>query len=147
MKYAIGVVVVLSLLIQFPGYSAKKEKAEETQDLTAQLLLSGEQKEELKETYRILGEKAKKLQTELKVETARLGQELKKDKPSKGRVRKIAAKIKKINNRLFDNRIDEILATKKILTHEQYSQLQQIRREKFNEIRKRVKKMTEERKR
>jgi len=142
MKYVIAVVFVFSLF--FPSFSYSAE--EETLSLSEKLVLSSEQKQELKEKYQEMGEKVKKLQIELRAEMARLGQELKKDKPSKGRIHKLGSKIKKINNKLFDYRIEEVMATKEILNTEQYRRLQEIRKERLEELREKVKKIEEDKK-
>lgn|GEM_PF-2650505 len=91
--------------------------------------LSEEQQEQLLEQRRQHHAGAKELMEQLKEKTQALHQELDKLEPDQKTLKRTAAQIKKIKGDLLDLRIDSILATKKILTLQQYQKMQEMRKE------------------
>ena len=143
MKYLALILFVFSLLLSPVGLWA--EEPAEFDSITARLGLTEKQKLDLKVVYAKHGEKEEELQVKLRIESADLREELQKPDTRRSKVKRIASKINITNKKLLDNRINEILATKEILTPGQYTRLQVIRQtaqlerqERLNELRQKI---------
>ncbi|UCG35272.1 MAG: periplasmic heavy metal sensor [Candidatus Omnitrophota bacterium] len=91
--------------------------------------LNEEQQEKLLEQRRQQHAEGKELAEQLKAQRKLLREEFDKLVPDPKALKKISAEIKKVEGQMLDLRINGILATKEILTPQQYQQMKELREE------------------
>ena len=115
-------------------HEARREKFKEKMDrLSEDLNLTPEQKDQMKAHHKESRQTMEKLRGEMKEYRKALKEELKKENPDRPAIARTVAKMKDVQGRMIDQRVNNFLQMKKILTPEQYQKLSEIREKKKEE--------------
>jgi Spy/CpxP family protein refolding chaperone len=126
---------------QYEGKEGKKEEVYEKkfQDMTEKLDLSEKQKEQLKAHRDQQKTRMKELKGELKTNYKELRKELENYDTDERTIKGTAAKLKTVQAQLLDQKVDNFLAMKKILAPEQFQKMNELRKERHEKMRKKMK--------
>jgi len=123
-------VVCLAALVSFACTAnaagegtAKREKGMMKEDLMKDLNLTTEQREQLKVHREANKEGMKAIREEMKAKQKELRDEVAKAQTDMGKIDAIKASMKDLEAKLIDHRVDSILSLKKILSPEQFAQM------------------------
>jgi len=105
-------------------------KSDRFEKLTEELGLSKEQSERLKAEREVFKNKNRELKENLKAKRKELKAELEKPEIDRPTVDRIIKEMSEINEMKLRDRVDKIIATKNILTPEQFGKLQEKMEEK-----------------
>lgn len=115
-------------------HEARRAKfAEKMDKLSEELNLTPEQRQQMKEHHQASREEMRSLREKMKENRKALAEELKKENPDRRNINRIASQMKEVQGEIIDQRIDNFLEMKKILTPEQYQKLSEIREKKRKE--------------
>ena len=104
-----------------PEGEAKKEA--HFKKMTEELGLNPEQKTALDKDREEFAAKSKDLKNKMHAAKSNLKEELDKPTPDKGRVDSLIAELKNLAGQQIQYRVDKVMATKQILTPEQFSKM------------------------
>ena len=141
------ILVAIALGLVFSGAAYAKMSEEEAgqpnkdkrDQIIQQLNLTPQQEAQIKQLQRFNRQKAKELLLRLKEKRKELADELDKARSNTIIIRALIAQLKDIQGRLIEQRVNDVLKMKEILTPEQY--------QKFNETLKNMRKRNFEKKR
>jgi len=141
------ILVAIALGLVFSGAAYAKMSEEEAgqpnkdkrDQIIQQLNLTPQQEAQIKQLQRFNRQKAKELLLRLKEKRKELADELDKARSNTIIIRALIAQLKDIQGRLIEQRVNDVLKMKEILTPEQY--------QKFNETLKNMRKRNIEQKR
>jgi len=141
------ILVAIALGLVFSGAAYAKMSEEEAgqpnkdkrDQIIQQLNLTPQQEAQIKQLQRFNRQKAKELLLRLKEKRKELADELDKARSNTIIIRALIAQLKDIQGRLIEQRVNDVLKMKEILTPEQY--------QKFNETLKNMRKRNFEQKR
>ena len=147
-KKTVACLLAAAVLCAAPVFSDKafgeyaEEKGEyirkKMERLTKELDLTDEQKAEMQKLREESWAEKKELNNQLKDARKELGEELKKPSSDRGRINNIATKMKNLQGKMIDDRIDHFLAVKEILTDEQFQKFQDLQQERQKKFRKKI---------
>ena len=115
-----------------PRREGKEEKVHEKiyQDMTEKLDLSEEQKEQLNTHRGRQKARMKELKKELKTTHEALRKELKNCDSDESAIKSTVTRLKKVQAQLLDQKVDNFLAMREILTPEQFRKMNELREER-----------------
>jgi len=138
------VIAACFLLMSFTqAYAYRGEKKMEAlrqywfEELTKDLGLSETQKQDLEKQRSEFAAKRKDIVEKLEAKTAKLKDELEKADINKAAVDRLIEEIKDLSGQQLHSRVDSVIATKKILTPEQFKKLQEKAQKKRLQFRER----------
>jgi len=147
-KKIVACLLVATVFFAVPVFSVRafaeyaKEKGEYAQKkmerLTAELGLTDEQKSEMQKLREESWEGKRELYSQLKAARKELREELKKTSSDRGKINDIIARMKDLQGKVIDNRVDHFLAVKGILTDEQFQKFQDLQEERHGKMRKKM---------
>lgn len=130
-KFLIGLIVFSNLVL------ARGENPPPPEMIT-KLKLSAQQQEQMKSLHKKQRIEFKKSMDKVKSLHDQLDQELLQENPSQTKVNNIIEQIKVIQTNLMDNHFEQILATRKILTRQQFKTMLDLRRDFSTKMEKRI---------
>lgn len=124
----------------FEGDEAKNGKGPEKhfQDMTEQLDLSKEQKEQLKTHYDQQKVRMKETGEALKTSRKALRDEMQNYNSDESTIKNTTAELKALQAQMLDQKVDGFLAMREILTPEQFQKMNDLREERRNQNREKM---------
>jgi len=139
----LAAVLLLSCMVTLNAYAQggasrwpAQRRYEKTDDFSKTLNLTPEQQEKIKKQQSMNREKGAELRNKLRDKMLELREELEKPQINKDRVNVLVAEIKTLTGEQLEQRVDNIISMKQILTPEQFKKLHEKKKEKDKEKKK-----------
>jgi len=116
----------------YSGWDGEGRREERKEQFAEELGLTQQQKEAMEAQKEASRAERRELYSEMKASRRALADELKKPETDRAAIDRIAADIKNVQGRITDHRIESFLATKEILTPEQFEKMAELNENRKN---------------
>ncbi|MFH1709502.1 MAG: hypothetical protein ABH860_00335 [bacterium] len=123
MKRMIIVTALMVFAVSCVAFAVDDTTISEDQDLIEQLNLTPKQVEQIRTQQKTRTQEQAKIQEQIRVKEKALKEELAKEQPNRERVKAMVRELNQIRSKDFENRVNAVMETKRILTREQLREM------------------------
>jgi Spy/CpxP family protein refolding chaperone len=123
MKRIMVVTAFMVIAVSCAAFAADDISASEDRDLIEQLNLTPKQVEQVRTQQRTRTQEQARIQEQIRVKEKALKDELAKEDPNKEKVKAMVQELNRIRSKEFEDKVNAVMETKKILTREQLREM------------------------